>query len=931
MVEKVTYEGENQKKIERFVLVVYSIYNIAMIVMADGQRWDRWVDYLLFLEMAACWVVQLIQYRTYSFRAKFSAFMIQCSMILNAVYTEKFLDMLPFFLTFVVLFGLYGIAEIIYIAAGSGIIIFCYHMFAQQNILAGSVEDIVFAVVQLGNMLLIENVVYNWTRRNREGSKWLLGAIEELKEVQHSKDDFLANVSHEIRTPINTICGISELLLREDIPKDMQENVLNMQRAGRNLMSAVSDILDFSELQSGEIELEEEAYHITSTINDVINMAMARMNEKHIELIVDCDANIPCGLIGDEKKLRRVIMNLVDNAVKFTEEGCVSIVIGYRKESYGINLMFSIKDTGIGMDEESLEKLFTSFHQVDASRKRQENGLGLGLAISQALVEKMGGAITVKSRKGKGSVVRFVVPQKVLDETPIASVQSGNAVNAATYINLEHFSILTIRDEYTNSIKHMAEQLKTKCHMCRNLAELKRREEKEQFSHIFITPTEYREDTGYFDQLAERTKVVVVLDQQAECDVSNPKLLKILKPIYVMPVVALLNDQYDQPGETGLANAEKFVTQNAHVLVVDDNQMNLQVAQGLLERYRIKVTKAENGRQALEKINSRDYDFVFLDHMMPEMDGVEVLHQIRSKAGEYFRKVPIVALTANTVAGTREMLMQEGFSDFLEKPIERSVLERVLRRNLPPEKIISVEVPNRESQKPEECDTAALWERELEAAGVDVQKGILYCNGREQYVQVLQSFLLECNNSGAQAEKLFRERDWKNYTILVHGIKSAMQSIGALSVSELARQLEFAGREGRIEDILDQHGELMTEYKALFLRLRELKWLSASERVEEGNVESEGDKQEILESEEYPVLEDAVFEQMILQMKEAMYALDGDSLMEMVTELEQYEYHGSPLKASMAQVKRKVEMLDYMSAVEMIVRLQKELAEREGE
>ena len=224
-------------------------------------------------------------------------------------------------------------------------------------------------------VLLLQYSVYRWTKRNRLGSEQLLDVIEELKIAQSGKDDFVANVSHEIRTPINTICGMSETILREELPEQIKEHVVSM----------------------------------------------------------------PSVLLGDEKKLRRIIKNLVDNAVKFTETGGVSLRIGYRKEEYGVNLVISVKDTGIGISESNLEKIFTSFNQVDASRKRQEGGLGLGLAISNALIRKMGGAITIKSKVGKGTVVQVVVPQKVLDETPIAMLQDRRAIKVATYIDMEQF------------------------------------------------------------------------------------------------------------------------------------------------------------------------------------------------------------------------------------------------------------------------------------------------------------------------------------------------------------------------------------------------------------------------------------------------------------------------------------------------------------
>ncbi len=968
----VTYEGENQKIIERFLLTIYSIYNIVILTVSAESEWDYWLVLFILFGMSCSWIINISKYRDYKFRAVFMAVMMQGSMILYAINSEEYEYTLPVFIVFVVFLGLYGLPKIIYLTVVSAIIIFVYHVAIVKSMPFGTVEEISNALLQLGNIFLVEYVVYIWTKRNREGSMRLLAAIEELKGVENSKDDFLANVSHEIRTPINTICGMSEIVLSEELSYRTRENVLGIQIAGRNLMSVVSDILDFSELQSGKMEVEEEAYNITSTVNDVINMTMARKNEKKIQLIVDCDANIPRALLGDEKKLRRVIMNLVDNAIKFTEAGCVSITIGYRKESYGINLVVTVKDTGIGMEEESLEKLFTSFNQVDASRRRHEGGIGLGLAISQALVQKMGGAITVKSQLGKGSTVKFVIPQKVLDEKPIVSIRNKESVKVATYIDMEQFDMATIRDEYSKNIMNMVEQLKVRCHICRNLAELQRRQEKEHFSHIFISILEYRENQEYFDKLSWETKVIVVLDHYDEKYVTNPNLLKVYKPFYILTIVSVVNGLYDAKDEKNIVSTEKFETRNAHVLVVDDNRMNIRVIEGLLEYYKIKVTIATSGQEALEKIVAADYDFVFMDHMMPEMDGVETLQRIRHKVGAYYQKVPVIALTANAVAGTREMLMAKGFNDFLEKPIERSVLERVLKRNLSPEKIVIKDMYNRstllqeqsikignlsvmteenkantqdteekriavqyqqeeqmDNNDKEQADTQKRpkeWEKELLEEGLDVQKGILYCNGIDQYIKILQGYCEDCDDSGVLAQQLFEKQDWKNYVIAVHGMKSAMRSIGAMEISELARLLESAGKEGRMDYILENHEKLIEEYKKLFVRLRKKEWLcpvaEAEEREEKE--EAEGKNSSLLE------LEDSIFERMIEEMEEVMYTLDGDRLMEILTELQQYQYKGTSLKPLLVSVRRKVEMSDYVSAVEMIVRLKDKLADKEG-
>ncbi len=899
-MEKMTYSG-NQQQIERFLLGIYTLYSITLLLISGNQKWSRWNDIIWIVCLMSAWVFYIGRYKTYKLRMTFTAVLMQISVVLYAMHAKEFPDALPTFMVFVVLLSLTGIADIIILTVFSILIIFVGHTLVLQT-----VQDMAIAISQLMNIVLLQYVVYTWIKRTNEGSKSLLKVIDELEVVQNSKDDFVANVSHEIRTPINTICGMSDLMLREELPAKIKENVQAVQIAGRNLMGVVSDILDYSELQSGNIELEEEAYNITSTINDVINMTMARKNEKKIELIVDCDANIPSVLLGDEKKLRRIIMNLVDNAIKFTESGGVCLGIGCRKESYGINLVVSVKDTGIGMDAVSLEKLFTSFTQVDASRTRQEGGLGLGLAICHALVEKMGGAITVKSKPKKGTVVKVVVPQKVLDEKPIAALNHRGNINVATYIDMEQFNLPEIRDDYTAMIMHMVEQLKGKCHVCRNFAELQRRHEQDKFSHIFVSMSEYKQSTAYFDKLAEETNVVVVLERSEERFISNRNILKIYKPFYILTIVAVLNGVIDRKDVQQNISVQKFVTKDAHVLVVDDNRMNLRVVEELLSHYRIQVTTASSGKEALDRIVTVNYDFVFMDHMMPEMDGVETLKNIRHMIGTYYQKVPIVALTANAVAGTREMLLAEGFNDFLEKPIERSVLERVLKRNLPKDKIVPVDEWEEEKVEVEE--------NELIIEDLDVEKGILYCNGREQYITILRGYCEDWNQSGDLADQLFEKRDWKNYTIAVHGMKSAMRSIGATQLSEQARLLEYAGKEGRIDFILQNHSGLMAAYRRLFEKLKKNELICPNQGGETEEAPT------MVEIYSMPVISSETLDRMIEQMEDITYSLDGERLLELISELETYQYKGQSLKEVLVPIRRKVESYDYVSAVESMIR-----------
>lgn len=665
---------QEQRKTERFVLFFYTFITVDLCIGNARSGVGIWIPILMILALSAAWMVYFSKFQTYRKRAVFTTFMMQTTLVLRAVSSDDKPALIMGFMVMTILVAFFGLQDILWLTLLSAFFIILYHGIITATFELASADALARILPQVGYMICLEWILHTWLKYRNENNVQAYKMIDALMEAERSKDDFLANISHEIRTPVNTICGMSEMALREQDGERVREEVFGIRNAGHNLMSLVNDILDFSQLQQGKMNLEEEAYQITSTINDIINTAMARKGDKPIELIVNCAADIPSELFGDEKKIRRVIMNLVDNAIKFTNEGGVVIDISARRENYGVNLCVTVKDTGRGISEESLEKLFESFSQVDTRRNRQEGGVGLGLAISRALIAKMGGTITVRSQLGKGSIFRFVVPQKVLDETPIGRLVHGEELNIAAYFDMEQFDMITIRDEYTGLIERMIRQLQVRCHVCRNLAELKRRESIQPFTHVFISMEEYQEDGKYFDDLAKRTKVILVVDRENGKCVTNPDIIRLYEPLYILPVVTILNDGEDVEGGLREVRQGKFTAPEVHVLVVDDNRMNIRVIEGLLKEYQIKVTHAASGQEALKAIERMCYDFVFMDHMMPEMDGVETLHRIRDKAGNYYKRVPVIALTANAAPGNREMFLEEGFSDFVAKPDRKSVV-----------------------------------------------------------------------------------------------------------------------------------------------------------------------------------------------------------------------------------------------------------------
>ncbi len=924
-LKKKTYHIENTKQKEWVVLFIYSIYTIGMTIMSFLLGWSRLIPQIIITGMLISWFIHIRQVKEYRFRAFFTACMAWINFTIYGIFSEDIFGILSTMCAMIVMLGIYCIYEIVYLAVGISVFLLLYHGFFLSTIHISFSKDGTRMILQILSVFVTEYITYYLVRQQEESNERLLDTIEDLKRAQQSKNDFMANVSHEIRTPINTICGISEMAMREDLDDRARRDIFDIQAAGRNLLSVVTDILDFSELEAGKMELVEEPYNITSTVNDIMNMAIAKNSEKNLEMIVDCDASIPCSLLGDEQKIRRIIMNIVDNAIKFTKEGGIVILISSREEKYGINLSVTVKDTGIGMNSENLERLFTSFNQVDTKRNRQEGGIGLGLAITQAIVEKMGGFITVKSAPDKGSEIQFVIPQKVLDKAPIVSVNNPETIRVAGYIDMEKYNYSLLREGYMRSIQHMVDQLGFYYRYCKNLAELKRRIEKEKFSHVFVSFDEYCEDKQYFEELSEHLKVIVVQGRDNEEELGG-RILHVYKPFYVLSVVSVLNGEHIiQSMDGSHYQNRRFIAPQANVLVVDDNIMNLRVVEGLLRPYQIKVFVAGSGKEALSKIESMDYDFVFMDHMMPEMDGVETLHRIRQKPGQYFKTVPIIALTANAIGGAREMFLSEGFADFVAKPIETSVLERVLRRHIPENKIIKVEeaeelITEGGETQDKKLSTARSEDKVIRMEGIDVAMGLGFCGGdMKDYIEVVQVYYTSGLIKMEEIKKAYANKDWKNYSIQVHSLKSMSMGIGAAKLSDMARELEAAGKAEREEYIFAHNEETLAEYEKILSVIGKNKIIfPAGAPALEGTEKAVSTPETGMEKESagLPEISKEQFIENIEILEEQLETFELEGIEKVLGELLNYQYEGMALKELLGSVKLKADAFDFMSAGE---------------
>ncbi len=914
----------NERSIERKVVTIYMIFVIMMSVAEVSAYGNTGFIIWTLPEIVTCWVVYLIEVKDKTARAYIYTCMALVSFFGYGVAASSLFSLLPSFGVLLVLTGLFNIPKLLGMVSALALVLAAYHAFIVRSIDITGKGALVNNMQQIMPMFIMIYLVWFLIKKDFIMNQKLLDTIETLKQAEHSKDEFMANVSHEIRTPLNTICGMSELALREELPAGVREKLFDIQVAGRNLQTIVSDVLDFSELETGKLDIVEESYNFTSILNDVLNMAIAQNEEKKLEIIVNYDVNLPCGLVGDSEKIRRIFLSLVNNAIKFTEKGCVTISVSGRREDYGINLCVNVKDTGIGISQEGIERLFTNFNQVDTRRNRQQTGMGLGLAITRKVTGMMKGFLSIKSTEGSGSEFQFVIPQKIDDDKPVIELKNSGNIKVVCYINQEKYGMAQIRDSYMDCIKNIAKQLGLDFTTCQNISELKRRIARKQYTHLFITADEYKEDKAFFEEIAKSANVIIFINREEDIGISGA-FMRIYKPFYVLSVVTALNGgKMVQRMDGSHYMVHKFTAPEASVLVVDDNVMNLKVMEGLLRPYKVKFFTAGSGSEALVMIDRMYFDLVFMDHMMPGMDGVETLHHIRERNGKFFQKVPVVALTANAIGGAREMFLSEGFQDFVAKPVEVSTLERVLKKFIPEERIIN-KTDEELMAEPEagqdvlkengssistENNSGSNKNASNQKSLIDIQTGINYSGGvYEDYIDVIRLYYKSGMEKKEQIQKLFEASEWNDYTIMVHALKSTSLGIGAKELSEMAKEQEKAGKENNTEYILANHNRLMEAYGNVLNEIA-----SNKEFIPEKEDSSKEGLNEI---------DNGLLMEKINKLSEALDTFEEDSVIPVINELSLYSYKGGKLKDSLEEIAGFVEAFDFCSASDALEELRK--------
>lgn len=618
----------------------------------------------------------------------------------------------------------------------------------------------------------------------------------ELGQTVKMRSDFLANMSHEIRTPMNAVIGMAEMALREELPAAARGYINQIKVAGNSLLTIINDILDFSKIEAGKMDIIPTAYESMSILNDVANIVMTRLKDKDVELILDIPPDLPYKLMGDAIRIKQIILNLANNAAKFTYQGKILMKMEYvYLDDEEIELHISVEDTGIGIKEKDLDKLFQSFSQVDSKRNRNIEGTGLGLAISKQLLTLMRGSISVASEYEKGSKFSCVLPQKIVDATPSVTIKAPESV----------IVFIMISNPYLReNLKMDLEKLNVEYREIESENDsIVIPEGKKAFA--FIEECMFSASVEEFIRDHPQHTIVLIVGFYSNATYDIPNFLVIKKPLFLLTIARILNQEDLQMKTEDIDEPTfDFIAPDAEILIVDDNAINLTVAEGLLEPLKMKVDTALSGKEAIGKISVHHYDLIFMDHMMPDVDGVETTHIIRRFHTEY-NDVPIIALTANAVDGTKEMFCQEGMNDFVAKPIELRLLLSKIRQWLPVEKIQRVLEPQTIMTKPPE-------NMDITIGDLDVAQAMKLLGSENLFWTVLKDFYKVIEKKTELIKSQEEQEDWTNYTIEVHALKSAAKQIGALSLSDKAAAMEKAGNARDSKLIHECTDELLQQY-----------------------------------------------------------------------------------------------------------------------
>ncbi|MBP5160306.1 MAG: response regulator [Lachnospiraceae bacterium] len=659
----------------------------------------------------------------------------------------------------------------------------------------------------------------NRQKKLEEMSKKMQQEKEDAQKSEQSKTLFLAQMAPEIRTPMTAILGMTEIIARDTKEKKIKEYAASLQNSGRALLTIINDILDYSKIEAGKFEIVETEYYFASSIYNAMNTIQVRAAEKNIEIYAEVDPTIPSVMLGDEIRARQILMNILSNAVKYTEKGSVTINAGWTRTGDICNLRISVTDTGIGIKKENLGRLFDDFDRFDTERNKAIEGSGLGLAIVKQLLKLMNGKISVESEYGFGSTFTFTLPQKIIDDTPSVRLEDP-----------ERFKLLIYdgRIMERKSTERAAKLLGVEYESVSGSDEFMRRQKEDSFTHLIVGTSEYETLASIKDDPR-----LVVIANEKYFDKDGRQIMYLSKPVFTFKLAILLEEHEQRTGIKKNAS-RPFIANDAKLLIVDDNGVNLEICAGLLKNHQMMVDFADSGDKCLALTKNKKYDLIFLDHMMPGKDGIETLNLLRGDPSNENVNTPVVAFTANAVSGMKEMFKKNGFDEFLSKPIDIAKMDDILIRFLDHRLIEFVDEYDTDDDE-EETVVAA----EPLLPHMDMDSALANCGGSmDILVNLLKIVYADGKKKLPLIEKYREEGDIANYTIEVHALKTTCANIGYREMSEKAKALEAAGRNEDRETIDRDTPEILKEYEELLSDIEKLESRRESVRMPSGDAGS---------------------------------------------------------------------------------------------
>lgn len=673
----------NRNKSHRMILVIITIASIGFTMVTVTEGWEFWVPPLLIAGAAVLWAMHFTQRGDETTRESLYFLYGVLTAFFHGVHETSLFDIA---IVTALMFALYSAMDRLYML---NVILAEYVLVmgiqAALALRGGTVlgELGVSSIALQATSVLCIYILCRMAVSNRlETAAEISRHEKEVEENDSDMEDFLSNISHELRTPINAVNGMSTLLIKDGAGEKAEA----IREAGLRLSNQVEDIQDFTECNRGRIIIETENYRSDSLVNDVVASYRRYRSTDELELVVDVDPNVPTVMHGDIRKLHKLFRHLLDNAVKFTASGGIYIRLYAVPQDYGVNLCIELTDTGHGMSRKDIAAAARGLYQANKKRNRSTGGIGLGLPVVYGLTHAMNGFVRIESELGRGTTVHVTIPQQVVDSAPCLRLNDTFSGDILFHVRSDKYKNPQVREFNRAMAIHLATGLGCPLYSAETVQEVERLRKRLDVRYIFMGQEEYEANPDYFDELSNGDVVVAVSARAGFRPSAGSHVTVMPKPLYGVPVTRLLNGDIETDADA-VAQHGKPLFDGVRALVVDDEMMNLVVATGLFSDYKMITDTAGSGKEAIEKFRGGDYDVIFMDHMMPEMDGVEAMKLLREASAELKKPVTIIALTANAVSGAREMFLREGFDGFIAKPIDVSDFERVMKRVLPPEMV----------------------------------------------------------------------------------------------------------------------------------------------------------------------------------------------------------------------------------------------------